>query len=277
MSPKTRRRTLSARAHTVRNMRTYFQSIDWAAWWAEWYLEVEEQCRPRWRALWPFVKSRTAVRSQQEFLMWYLGPEEENVKTEYYRHIAPKPVDWVKRRSSGGWFNETNLKAMGADITRRMNALDALRESGNKFGLQFLSRAAMLAQKIDETFRGEFFVPGLSPKENQARAETYMALHERVLSYYASAQDLYAKSHGINFDDMAGLVKLMEAATIGASITAGMESKETPQQAAVRSAVELMLAKVAKHPKVRELIPPEIEGAIVGAVAEQQASGRAHK
>jgi hypothetical protein len=249
-------------------MRTYFQSIDWAAWWAEWYLEVEEQCRPRWRALWPFVQSRTKIRGQQEFLMWYLGPEEENVKTAYYQHIAPKPVDWVKRRNTGGWFNQTNLKAMGADITRRMNALDALRESGNKFGLQFLSRAAMLAQKIDETFKGEFFVPGLSQKENQARAEAYMALHERVIKYYASAQDLYAKAHGVNFDDMAGLVKLMEAA----SVSVGMAAKETPQQAAVRSAVELMLAKAAKYPKVRGLIPPDIEGAIVEAVAEQEES-----
>jgi len=83
-------------------MRTYFQSIDWAAWWAEWYLEMEEQCRPRWKALWPFVQSRTKIRSQQEFLMWYLGPEEENVKTAYYQHIASKPVDWVKRRNTGG-------------------------------------------------------------------------------------------------------------------------------------------------------------------------------
>jgi hypothetical protein len=258
-------------------MRTYFQSIDWGAWWEEFYLSVEEQHRPRWATVRAFVHAKTKNRQQQDFLVWYLGPEEENVKLAYYQNIAPKPVDWIKRRNTGGWFNDASLRAMNADISRRMNALDALRETGNRFGLHFLSRASKLAEKLDETFKGVFFIPGLSAKENRERAETYLSLHERVLQYYAHAQDLYAKAHGVNFQDMAGLVKLMEAATIGASITAGLEGKESPQQAAVKSAVELMLAKAGRYPQVRQLIPPEIEGTIVDAVEEQESKASKKK
>ena len=67
------------------------------------------------------------------------------------------------------------------------------------------------------------------------------------------AQELYAKSHGVNFEDMQGLTVLMQAATMSA---AGAEGTDRGRQA-LSAVVEMALRKGQKYDL--ELPPGAVE------------------
>ena len=249
-------------------LKTWFCSVDWSEWWSEWYLSVDEKNRFFYKQIKNFIDTKSQSAEQRDFLHWYLGAEssaEEDPRYAKYAYIAPAPVGWTKKRSEGGWFHDVSLRAFGSEIVRRTNALDALREAGNKIGLHFMIRAGKMAQLVDEFFHGNPFASGKELNENMKRFQMYMEAQKSVQQYYAKAQELYAKSHGVNFDDMSGLVKILEATTV-ASANALTDGKAlTPTQTACMSFVEVLMAKAGRYPAVAALLP----GDVVDAVSER--------
>ncbi len=250
------------------DMHLYFRATDWSEMWKQWYLAVDGENAPKYRTIRSFAKAQAESKEQKQFLLWYLGPLPEpgvpDLEATKYPFISTGPVDWVEKRNSGGWFTDKSLKAFGMEITRRMNALDALREAG-KITLNSLVRAEQLAQRLDEAFNGTFFIPGMTFDGNARRAELYLSLHDRILTMKGRAQDLYAKSHGVNFDDMSGLQALMQASALAATIREAEGHELNPAQSAIKAFVQMTLAKAARY----DLPLPEGAGAHIIDVVNQ--------
>lgn len=248
-------------------MRFYFRHTDWANMWEEWYLGVDSSGTPKYPTLNSFINAKAESKEQAEFLWYYLGPKDKESEAIAHKYtFAPEPVDWVAKRKSGGWFTDKNIRAISVDVTRRMNALEKLQEAGDKVTLISLVRAGQLAQKIDEDFKGVLFLPGLSFGANEARARLYIELHEKVLNLQAKAQDLFAKSHGINFDDMAGLEHLYVATAMAAqqrAIEGGVI--ETKDQKVLKAFAEMTLLK---HQRYQLPLPADAEEKIVEALTD---------
>lgn len=262
------------------DMRMFYRSIDWAAYWEEWYLGVDEKTgKKKYTTIFQFASAKSHSREQRKFLEWYLGPVQKDGvvydKEKTYCSFAGTPVDWAEKKKNNGWFTDTNLKLFGKEITRRMNALDALREAGNSLTLHSLVRAENLAQQIDVAFQGTMFLPDLPLHENINRANAYVNLQRDVLALKEKAQELYAKCHGVNFNDMHGLVELMTATTMAASIEAAKTGRTfTKEEAAVSSLVKMVVAKAGRY---NLPLPEGAEGQIIDAVAEVEETGKRKK
>lgn len=268
------------------SLRQWFYEIDWAVWWDLWYLGLDDRNQYIYPTLLSFATAKSDTMEQRDFLMWYLGPNDPMDKDlaieqqKYQVAVAPNlhPQAWLEKRTSGGWFHEKSRKALEVEIGRRMHALDSLRETGRRFGIHFLARADELAQKVDEFFKGSPMLPGLSLEANMYRAKQYLELHERLLKYYSRAQDLFAKSNGVCFDDLEGLVKLMEATAMSAQSQLAGEGKAlTPIQASVAKFAEVALAKAGKYPSVAALLPSDVIDATAEAVSEAVQAAEAKK
>lgn len=264
--PKKKPLPADFRDRALVDMRLYFRATDWSDLWQRWFLSVDGENERKYKSLREFAKAMAESKEQKHFLLWYLGPKPEDGEVDLeapkYKFITDGPVDWVKKRNSGGWFTEGNLKAFGMEINRRMNALDALREAG-KITLHSLVRAEQLAQRLDEAFQGTFFIPGMTLAGNERRAELYLSLHSKILDMKARAQDLYAKSHGVNFEDMSGLQALMQASALAATLRDAEGATLDPAQSAIKALVQMTLAKSARYSLP---LPEEAEGHIIDVV-----------
>lgn len=246
-------------------MRVFFHHTDWSAWWEEFYLSVTPYGAPLYRTIIQFAKAKRESTEQEEFLRWYIGPESEGKNPKY--PFVPAPVDWAKRRDEGGWFSKANLKIAAAELSRRFGVLDKMQAVGEKFGAQFMERAAALAQRWDEETRGTFFVQGFNMKQNEDRARMLMDMHVKIQSYYNEAQRVYFQSLGVNLDDISGLVTLMTAAAQQKALTTADGSPQSRGETALRAFVELTMSKAARYELA---MPPEAEEKVIEAVAEQE-------
>lgn len=224
----------------LRDMRVFYRTTNWAEWWDTWYAATNKDGGPKYKNLRDLVKVIASNDAQRVFTAWFLGPQQDDGEASPYKWCSPGPQDWSKRRREGGWFTDASIKGLGREICRRMTALEALREAGNGVTLNSLVRAEQLAQELDRSFNGRMFLTDLTFDQNMRRAREYVALHKEILSMKAQAQDLYAKSHGVNFEDMSGLTVLLQAASqSGGNIDAG----NNRNQAALSAVVEMALAK----------------------------------
>lgn len=256
------------------DMRMYYNHTDWGEMWEDFYLSVtstEDGNKYRYRSIHAFAREKAQSAIQYEFLIWYLGknnPDDTDcqAKCVKYSYVKGGPVDWADKRNNGGWFTNKSLRAISNDIARRMTALDALRELGNTYSLIFCARAAQLATKIDEAFRGSMFVPGNTFRENETRARSYLKLQQECLDYYMKSQRCYAEAHGVNFEDMAGIVQLMQATAIQqAAKQAGTERAVTTAERATTAVVEMIMTKAAEY---KIPLPEAAEAKILEAVSE---------
>lgn len=251
---------ISERRRTTaeRDVRVFHRLTNWAQWWEEWFTSIQADGKYLYTTIRGFAKTKTKIKAQEQFIRWYLGPKpeekpEENTESPYPWCVSG-PLDWMEKRKSGGWFTDSSIRDFGKEIRRRMTALEALREAGNGVTLNSLVRAEQLAQELDRSFKGRMFLDSLSWDANLVRARAYINLHNDILGMKARAQDLYAKSHGVNFDDMSGLTVLLQAAAIGGA-TSGDEDKRG--KAALSSVVDMMLRKSQKYDM--ELPPGAVE------------------
>ena len=245
---------------TDRSTQIWFYREDWHTLWEDFSNSLDKTGKYLYPGIRSFARAKTKIKAHQRFLHWYLGPANEHTaQSEWSSWCALGPQDWVARRRSGGWYCSENLRAFGAEIRRRMNALEALREAGNGVTLNSLVRTGQLAQELDNSFKGRMFIDSLSFEENVIRTQTYIKLHEQILGLQATAQELYAKSHGVNFDDMAGLAQLMQAAALNGAIK-GDDATER-EKAALTA-----FAKMAVQKSQRYAL--EVPEGVIDAVAE---------
>ncbi len=239
----------------LRNMPMFHRMTNWAELWDEWYLAVDRNGGPKYKYLSVFIEAKAKNEAQHDFMAWFLGPKPKDDEEESpYKWCSMGPQNWVEKRKTGGWFTDSSISTMGKEIRRRMTALEALREAGNGITLHSLVRAEQLAQELDRSFHGKIFLDGDSFDKNVKRARTYLELHSQILSMKEKAQDLYAKSHGVNFEDMSGLTVLVQAANLsGGSIDEGGNRNK----AALSAVVEMAMKKSQMYDL--ELPPGSVE------------------
>jgi len=229
---------------TLDDMQRFYRTLDLAGLWEEFYASIGSSGRPLYNTVRQFAKAKAVNEKQLEFLLWLFGPEGADPQADLLYPFA-KPLDFEKKRASGGWFTDEALKAHSREIAREISALDALRMAGNGITINSLVRMENLARRLDEDFGGRFFVEGLSMKQNLERASEYVSLHARLLNMIAQAQDIYAKSHGINFADMSGFERLLAAQAM--TLAASSNARESRAFQAIHDITEMTLEKAAKH------------------------------
>ena len=196
-----------------------------------------------------YAKLKACNEKQADFLVWLFGEKGADPQGDLTYPFA-KPLEFDKKRDTGGWYTEEALRVHSKEIVREINALDALRAAGNGITINSLTRMETLARRLDEDFRGRFFMDGLDFKQNVLRAQVYLNLHDKLLHMIGYAQDIYAKSHGINFNDMSAWQQLAaSAANAEKAITESRASKVFAMLA------EMALEKAAIHGSP---LPPEV-------------------
>jgi hypothetical protein len=250
-------KTATPKNRALADMQRYYRSLDLSAMWNDFYVSIDPSGRPKYKSSRQFAKSIAANEAQLEFLTWLLGPKDSDLRLKAIYPFA-SPLDFDGKRETGGWFTPQNLKEHSKAIREQINALEALRSAGNGITIHSLARMENLAERLDQDFSGRFFVDGLSLKENAQRAQLYVALHDKLLHMIGYAQDIYAKSHGINFQDMSGFERLLQAQALAMAATSS--ARESKADRVMGKIVEMALEKSAKRGIP---LPAEVEKVIV--------------
>lgn len=245
---------------TLTSMKAYHYSVDWTEYWEEFYLTIEKDGRPKYKSVAKFASAKANNAKQREFLKWYLGKPGDNAQLDEEYKFA-KPQDWLYKRETGGWYTRANLDLASKEIRQKINALDALREAGNGVVLRMLARVDHLANKLDEVFQGELFVPGKTEAENYARTRTYFALHDDLMKMTEKALLMYAKSHGIDFEHLEGFSSLIAA-------SASTQKENTQATNRLSQAMEQIVSMaLIKSGKYGTPLPPSVKDKLIEASA----------
>ncbi|MDE2103379.1 MAG: hypothetical protein KGL39_39425 [Patescibacteria group bacterium] len=255
------------RQRAGKDMQLFYRQLDQSAMWEDWFLGVNPDGTAKYLRLWEFVKTWGETEEQRDFLLWYLGPKSENWKQEpeaaLYPFVKSGPVDWIARKN-GGWYAECSAEEFSKEIARRTDALEKLMETVG-YSKVFLVRAVQLDEKLDREFKQSFIIPGMSKSAIEDRARLYLELKGKLLEYYEKAHDRYAKSLGINFEDMAGLIELMNATAVKAAQATQLGEAVSPAGKALNAMLEMTLAKAGRY---KIPLPSDAEEKIIDAVAE---------
>ena len=192
---------------TLKDMRRFHMSVDWADWWEHFYLDVGPSGAHKWKNTRSFAKGHAVNDKQYQFILYATGsPKEGEGAPEEFKFV--EPMSWLEKRRTGGWYAPKSFELISKQISTKMDALEALRESGATVTINSLVRMERMAEQVDREFGGTFLDEALSFPQNRERARLYVELHERILRMHAISQDLYAKSHGINLqnDSLAQIV-----------------------------------------------------------------------
>ena len=247
----------------LQDMKRFYGSLDLKEMWEEFTGAVASSGKLRYRSARQFANAKGENETQKDFLAWLLGPAKPRDPVRASIYTFAEPYDFDAKRKFGGWFNEENLRAHSKAIRQEMVALDALRAAGNGITINSLARMEQLAAQLDTDFGGVFFVDGLSLDDNVKRASAYIRLHEKILGMIAQAQDLYAKSHGINFADMSGFERLLTAQAL--ALATGDVKRETRAAQVLGRIVEMTLEKSTKY---QTELPASVEKVIVDTKQE---------
>jgi len=237
---------LRVKDRTLTDMERFYYSLDLAAIWTDFYETVNRGGQRFYKSSRQLAVKLSKNDAQLEFLTYILGPNPGEPRLKILWTFAPDPLDFDAKRENGGWFTEANLEKHSKMVRQQINALDALRQVGNGIVIHSLARMENLAKQLDREFGGRFFGEGLSLKDNAARANLYLTLHQRLLSMIAQAQDVYAKSHGINFQDMSGFERLLAAQAMAIN-AAGGAGEHSRTERVLSRIVEMMLEKGQRH------------------------------
>lgn len=254
---KSLKKAAGPKSRALDDMRRFHRGLDIAEMWQEFFVCVDHAGRPKYRTSKQLAKAYSKNEKQLEFLTWLLGAPNEHdpLNKEFY---FCEPLDYDTKRKTGGWFTEETIRAHSKQIRGELNALTALRLAGDGITINSLSRMEKLAAQLDQDFSGRFFMDGLSWKENMMRARMYVSLHEKLLQMIGYAQDIYAKSHGINFQDMSGFERLLTAQALVAATSRTVTESRAGK--VLEKLVEMGLEKAAQH---RFPLPVDVEAEIV--------------
>lgn len=252
-------RTLKIEPMRLKSMLAFHRSQDWLVLWEEFYLTIDASGRHRYRSVAQFAREKGENPLQKEFLKWYLGPPPGDPElAEKYKFVTP--LDWEKKRETGGWYTDENIRAGVREVKNKMDALSALKEVGG-YPLRFIQRIEKLAQNLDKKFMGGAFVPGRTEAENIARTEGYFRLLDRLLGMESQAFHLYAKSLGIDFTNLDGFASLVAATAQTQQITSESQSKFAK---AMEQIVTMAAIKAGKY---GTQLPEEVTAKMIEASA----------
>ena len=246
------------------NMAAYHRATDWAELWEDWYLSLNPNGRPKYATIQRFARAKAKNEKQLAFLLYYLGQDDPgHGPLAEFKFVSPQ--NWQKKRDEGGWAGEENIKELHRAVSTRLNGLDALRQVGNNVTLHSVARAEQLAAIIDREFSYGRLPEELDYKERVARLKDYLGLHAKLAEYQEQIVLLYAKCHGINFDDMNGLAALITAS----AITSGETKSASRVEQALSQLTQMTLIKGAKF---KTPLPPGSDKIIEAEVSVPQPS-----
>jgi hypothetical protein len=238
---------------SLTDMKTFFNNTDWMVWWEDFYLSIGFGAESLYRTVRQFAKRKAKSQEQFEFLLWVCGPGPQDPqnptaqeKKLQERWPFAKPMNWYQKRETGGWFSPEAILESGKTVKAKLHALESLKEAGDLSTLPFLFRLEALAQQLDKEFQGRLFLPRLSTAENESRARLYLSLLERIMQMKATADNMYARSLGVNLDDMDGLTRLLTI-SLGARAIEEQSPENKRLGTALTAINSMMLQKAAKH------------------------------
>lgn len=223
--------------------RAFYGSLDFAVLWDDFYLSVKANGYPKYGSIRNFVGRQLWNDPHKDFMYWLLGPAEPRDIAYETKYPWALPQDWEEKRRTGGWYTEESLRAFGKGIRDKIDALESLRAAGNGVTVNSLLRIERLMQQLDRDFQGRFFVDELDLKGNADRATLYIRLQERLLNMLDKAQDIYAKSHGINFHDMSGFEQLLAANLL----TKHADANQSKGRQVMEQFIDMTLEKSMKY------------------------------
>lgn len=226
------------------DMKRFYRSVDWLAWWEDFYLGLTSAGTPKYRGVREFAKSKAENDVQKDFIEYYIGPTVpiEEVPKDW-KFVEPQ--DWLQKRKTGGWYAPKTLQAISQQITKANQSLEAMQEIGHKFTVKMLARYASLMDQLDAEMGGHFFSPDLNMQDNRRRAGMYVRLHREILTLMEKAQDLYAKNHGVNYM-MDGISQLMLGAKMNDAL-AGGDPQQNRIKGVVNKIIDMTLTKSTTH------------------------------
>jgi hypothetical protein len=207
-------------------MREFHKSLDFSELWQEFYLGLKPSGTPKYQSIYSFVNQQPHwTPIQKDFMHWLLGPPEPVDEAMVIKYGSwYEPQNWDQKKADGGWYSEKALREYGKSVRDKIDALESLRAAGNGVVVNSVMRVERLMQQLDKEFAGHFFADKLSAKANAERATLYVRLHKQLLDMLDHAQDIYAKSHGINFNDMTGFERLLAAQLITRNADANVDN-----------------------------------------------------
>jgi hypothetical protein len=177
----------------------FYKSLDFVSLWEAFYLTLDENGHHRWKNVFQFANHHGRTVEQRRFLMYFLGPDEYD-EALYEKYPFCKPQDWVRKRETGGWYNDESIKQAAKIVRSQNDAFSVIQEAGREVTLPVLIKVSRLSEEIDKAFEHRPFLDPSKP-ENIARAKQYFDLQDRAFDLYERYTDLLAKQHGVNFQD----------------------------------------------------------------------------
>lgn len=252
------------------NMFNFFSSIDWVAYWEEWLTKVRPDGKPYYRSPLQFAVAKGKNQPEKDFIVWFLGAKGD--EDHNHRYPFTTPQDWLKKRETGGWYTDDQLKQVSREFAAKENALEALREAGNKYILRFFPRLERLAQKLDEAFLGELVLPNNSWAENLARIRQYFGFYQDLLGMSERAQEMYAKAHGVSLENMESFAQLL---TISATLH--QQTGDQSQRRLNHAMQEIAAMALMKSHKYGTPIPDDVKDKLIEAsFTKEEDKGKAN-
>jgi hypothetical protein len=177
----------------------FYKSLDFVSLWEDFYLTLDENGVHRWKNVFQFANHHGRTVEQRRFLMYFLGPDNYD-QDLYDKYFFCKPQDWLRKRETGGWYNDESIKQAAKIVRSQNDAFGVIQEAGREVTLPVLIKVSRLSEEIDKAFEHRPFLDPSKP-ENIARAKQYFDLQDRAFDLYERYTDLLAKQHGINFQD----------------------------------------------------------------------------
>lgn len=242
------------------DMRKFHRSVDWLDLWEHWYADILPSGLPKWRTLKMFCSQFSKCGEQLRFMLYYLGPVLDADPDEAVRYPFVKPLDWKKKRDTGGWYADDTIKSAAKAIVSKTHSIEAIKAAGEAVTLKGFLAIGDLIHKLHSTLGGRLFDPSEDFGENVARISSILRLYSSLADLNDQYQTMFAKSQGINFESgMNSFSDLVAASALAAQ-----------QQGGAQSRTELVLSQVVqmimeKKAKFGLSLPEDVEGKIVEA------------
>ena len=188
----------------------FYAQTDWEDWYHEFATEKLRNGALKYTSAFEFAKSKGPNRATRDLILHTIGPVVPG-KTPMYATKQYPQFDWEKMRRSGFWLGPEKLKAELAHITKESDTLAELRASGQAHLLPMIARVVGMMDKVEAEFSGLLFLPGASVAQNEARAGLYMRLVDHITKLTIQLQEAYARSLGINLNDLSGTVMVRDS------------------------------------------------------------------
>lgn len=236
--------TTTKASKATESFKDYFDSLALYEWWEQFTTSFNDNGTFKYQTVHQFIKVKAKNEKQRKFLWYILGPaivlegDETNGHSDY---SAFKQFDWADKREQGFWYSNANTEKLKQEATKAYGAMDEVRAVG-KVNLDDICRIKTILDQLDREYGGQLNIPSFSSKENALRIATYTSLRSQLQIQLHSAQLMYAKTRGVDMNQLSELVAVAGASILGT--LSGHVGKEDPA----------LTAKIGTMDKLRDML-----------------------